>query len=149
MRDKSKFRYAEKCLYEYKRNLAALDVLREDLRVERAGSDVHAQNYQFTFGFNNEPSNPVQARLIRLETLEDRIKKLERVTQPITRLINDLISEENLESSNNKILYDILRLMYFGKNKPVVIRDELAISKRSFSLFRVELVMTAADYLAL
>ena len=147
--EKNKFRYAEKCLYEYKRNLAALEVLRRDLIVERAGSDVHAQNYQLNFNFGGEPSNPVQARLIKIETLEDRIKKLERVTQPITRLINDLNSDENLEGSNNKMLYEVLKLMYFGKNKPVSIRDELAISKRSFSFFRVELVKTAIDYLAL
>ena len=32
MRERDKFRYAERCLYDYKRNVAGLKVLREDLR---------------------------------------------------------------------------------------------------------------------
>ena len=42
MKDKTSFRYAEKCLYEYKRNMAGLKVLRDDLRVLEASTDVHA-----------------------------------------------------------------------------------------------------------
>lgn len=83
MQEKNKFRYAEKCLYEYKRNIAALNVLREDLRVERAGTDVHVQNYQFSFGFNSEPSNPVEARLIKIESLERRIQQLSDRSEPL------------------------------------------------------------------
>lgn len=149
MKEKNKFRYAEKCLYDYKRNIAALDVLREDLRVEKAGTDVHAQNYQFSFGFNGTPSNPVEARLLKIENIENKIKMLERYTKPITQMIDDLTAPENLEGSDNNILMNILKLMYFGKNKPYVIRDELNICKRTFSLKRRELIDMVKGYLAL
>ena len=36
------FKFTEKCLYNYKANLSRIGVLEEDLRVLRAGSDVHA-----------------------------------------------------------------------------------------------------------
>ena len=149
MKQKDKFRYAEKCLYEYKRNLACLEVLREDLRVERAGTDVHAQNYQLMFNFTGEPSNPVQARLLKIETLEERIRKLERWTKPITLLMNDLNSPDSLDSSHNKELYEVLRLMYLGKNQPDVIIDELRIARRTLARRRRELVLTAINYLGL
>ena len=149
MKQKDKFRYAEKCLYEYKRNLACLEVLREDLRVEQAGTDVHAQNYQYMFNFTGEPSNPVQARLLKIETLEERIRKLERWTKPITMLLKDLTSPDSLDTSHNKELYEVLRLMYLGKNQPDAIIDELRIARRTFYNRRRELVYTAISYLAL
>ena len=149
MKQKDKFRYAEKCLYEYKRNMACLEILREDLRVERAGSDVHVQNYQYTIDFNGIHSNPVQARMIKIEQLEERIRKLERWTKPITQLEKDLTSAESLDTSRNKELYEVMKLMYFGKNPPDAIIEELKIARRTFYNRRRELVYTAISYLAL
>ena len=149
MKQKDKFRYAEKCLYDYKRNQACLEVLREDLRVAQISSDVHAQNYQYTFGFNGEPSNPVQARLIKIEALEERIKQLERITKPLTLLIENLNAPEVLDGSENKMLYEILRLMYLGKNIPDAIIEELKIARRTFFNRRRELVNLAVSYLGL
>lgn len=128
--------------------MIALGVLHEDLRVEQAGTDVHAQNYQFSFNFGSEPSNPVQARLIKIEQIEGRIKQLERLTKPITKLINDLDTPENLKGSNNKVMLEILKLMYFGKNNSGVIADELHMAKRTFLRLRRELVYIAMGYLA-
>ena len=149
MKQKDKFRYAEKCLYEYKRNMACLEILREDLRVERAGSDVHVQNYQYTIDFTGNPSNPVQARMIKIEQLEERIRKLERWTKPITQLEKDLTSAESLDTSRNKELYEVMKLMYFGKNQPDAIIEELRIARRTLSRRRRELVITAINYLGL
>ena len=149
MKQKDKFRYAEKCLYEYKRNIACLEILREDLRVERAGSDVHVQNYQYEINFSGTPSNPVQARVIKLEQLEERITKLERWTKPITQLMKDLTSAESLDTSHNKELYEVMKLMYFGKNPPDAITEELRIARRTFARRRRELVLTAISYLGL
>lgn len=147
--EKNKFRSAEKWLYGYKRNMAGLKVLREDLRVAQAGLDVHAQNYQYTFNHNGEVSSPVHARVERIESLETRIMWLERYTTPITQLIEDLTAPEVLEYSENKALMDILRLMYFGKNPPEMIIDELKIARRTFFKRRRELVNMAISYLAL
>ena len=149
MKQKDKFRYAEKCLYEYKRNMACLEILREDLRVERAGTDVHVQNYQYEINFTGMPSNPVHARLVKIEQLEERIRKLERWTKPITQLEKDLTSAESLDTSRNKELYEVMKLMYFGKNQPDAIIEELKIARRTFYNRRRELVYTAISYLAL
>ncbi|MBR2209760.1 MAG: hypothetical protein IJ859_13220 [Synergistaceae bacterium] len=148
MQEKNKFRYTEKCLYEYKRNIAALDVLREDLRVEQAGVDVHAQSYQLNFSFNSEPSNPVEARLIKIENLEHKIKTLERFTKPVTQLMSDLDTAENLEGSDNELLLNILKLLYFGKNTVDAVLCELHIAPRTFTRKRRELVFMASSYLA-
>ena len=149
VQEKNSFRSAEKWLYGYKRNLAGLKVLREDLRVAQAGLDVHAQNYQYTFSATGEVSSPVHARVEKIESLEGRIRWLERYTKPITQLIEDLTAPEVLEYSENKALMDILRLMYFGKNPPDVIIEELKITRRTFFRQRRELVNMAISYLAL
>ena len=149
MKERDKFRYAEKCLYEYKRNMACLKVLREDLRVEEAGTDVHAQNYQYSFGFTGEPSNPVEARHVKIETLKERIKVLERYTKPITELIGDLTGADVLNGSNNAALMEVLRLHYFGGNTLDAIVDELKIARSTFYHRRRQLVYVAITYLAL
>lgn len=149
MKQQNSFKYAEKCLYEYKRNLVGLRVLREDLRVMQAGLDVHAQNYQYTFNFTGEVSNPVQSRLLKIESLEERIRKLERVVNPITQLIEDLTAPEVLEYSPSNDLLQVLKLMYFGKNPPDAIINELNIARRTFFRQRRELVNMAISYLAL
>ena len=147
--EQNNFRSAEKWLYGYKRNMAGLNILREDLRVAQAGLDVHAQNYQYTFSATGEVSSPVHARVEKIESLEGRIRWLERYTKPITQLIEDLTAPEVLEYSENKALMDILRLMYFGKNSPEVIIEELKITRRTFFRQRRELVNMAISYLAL
>ena len=123
--------------------------MREDLRVAQAGLDVHAQNYQYTFSATGEVSSPVHARIEKIESLEGRIWYLERYTKPITQLIEDLTAPEVLEYSENKALMDILKLMYFGKNPPDVIIEELKIARRTFFKRRRELVNMAISYLAL
>ena len=149
MKQKDKFRYAEKCLYGYNRNMACLKVLRDDLRIAEAGTDVHAQNYQDTFGFTGEPSNPVEVRQIKIENIQGRIRMLERCTAPITSLIEDLTSPNVLNGSNNVAMMDIMRLLYFGGNTPDAIIEELKIARRTFFKRRRALVYTTIAYLAL
>ena len=149
MKEKDRFRYAEKCLYDYKRNMACLKVLRDDLRVAESSTDVHVQNYQYSFGFNGEPSNPVEARQVKIEKLHERIQMLERYTKPITGMIEDLTTPDSLNGSNNEAMMEILRLMYFGGNLPDSIIDELKISRRTFFSRRRTLVYIAISYLAL
>lgn len=146
--DKDRFRHAEKCLYGYKRNVACLKVLREDLRVLEASTDVHAQNYQYQFTETNVPSNPIEARQIKMEALQARIRKLERCTNPITELMRDLTSPDVLNGSSNLALMEILKLMYFGGNTPDVIISTLNIARRTFFKRRRELVNIAITYLA-
>ena len=149
MKQKDKFRYAEKCLYNYKPNLACLEVLRGDLQIKRSGSDVHAQNYQSTFGFSGEPSSPVYSHVVSIETLEEKIRHIERWTNPITKLIADLNNPYTLAGSKNIDLLHLLNFMYFGENTPKEVMNELKISNRTFTRRRKELVNITIDYLGL
>ena len=123
------FKYAEKCLYDYKRNVACLELLRSDLRLERSGTDVHAQNYQYAFNFTGTPANPVEARLLRIERIEERILQLERCTQPISRMIEDLQAPYVHEGSAKADMYPLMELYYFGQNSLTLVLSELHISK--------------------
>lgn len=149
MTEKDKFRYAEKCLYGYKRNVACLKVLQDDLRIEELGTDVHAQNYHGMFNSAGEPSNPVESRQMKIESLRERIRILERCTNPITALISDLTSPNVLNGSSNAAMMDILKLMYFGGNTLDAIIEELNISRRTFFSRRRSLVYVTIGYLAL
>ena len=149
LKEKDKFRYAEKCLYEYKRNMAGLKVLREDLRIAEISTDVQAQNYQHTFEQTGEPSNPVESREIKIEKIRERIQILERYTKPITELISDLTSPNVLNGSSNEAMMDILRLVYFGGNTPDMVIEELNISRSTFFTRRRLLVYVTIGYLAL
>ena len=149
LKQKDRFRYAEKWLYGYTKNMACLEILRRDLQVKRSGSDVHAQNYQSPYGFSGEPSSPVYSYLVSIETLEERIKYLERWTSPITKLIADLKGPYTLSGSKNTDLLQILTLMYFGENPPKQVMVELRIPDRTFTRRRRELVRIVIDYLGL
>lgn len=149
MKKSDKFRFAEKCLYEYKRNLACLEILHSDLHIARVGLDVKAQSYQLTLDFTGDVSDPVSARLIKIEGIEERINKLERITKPITNLIKDLNGDDVLNGSHNKDLMQVLRLLYFGKNTPEKIMQELNIAKTTYFKRRREIVLAAICYMAL
>ena len=149
MKEKDKFRYAEKCMYKYMKNLACLKILKDDLKIQRAGNDVHAQNYESAGGLTGEPSSPVHSYVVSVETLECRIRYLERQTKPITNLLEDLNSTEMLDGSKKANMMQILTLMYFGENKPKQVIEELKMPKRTFTRRRNELVHLAIAYLGL
>lgn len=143
-----KFRYAEKCLYEYKRNLACLNVLYEDLKVAKASMDVKAQSYN-NLPSGGEVSDPVSSRVVKIEQLEERIRYLERLTKPITTLIEDLNSPDVLNGSYKANLMEVLRLFYFGQNIIDVIIEKLNITERTLRRWRREVVYITICYLAL
>ena len=149
MKEKDKFRYAEKCLYGYVKNQACLKILRDDLKIKRAGNDVHAQNYEKILDFTGEPSSPVHSYVVSIETLELRIQLLERRTKPITKLKEDLNGTEILEGSKKTDLLQILQLMYFGENQPKQVMAELKLSRRTFARRRNMLVRLTIEYLGL
>ncbi len=141
------FRFAEKCLYEYKRNMAGLDILRNDLQTIQAGTDVHAQNYDNALTFTGDPSDPVQTRMMRIEKLEERIRLLERMTQPVTRLVEDLTAPYVLEDSAKAEMYSLMELYYFGQNSIASVMEALHISRKNVYNRRRELVNMAMGYM--
>ena len=141
------YRYAEKCLYDYKKNLACLEILREDLRVAKADIDVHAQNYQYTLDFTGDPSDPVHGRMMRIENIEERIRILERFTQPVTRLIQDLTAPYIHEGSEKAEMYSLMELYYFGQNSITVVMSKLNMSRTMLYFRRQKLVKMAMGYM--
>ena len=141
------FKYAEKCLYEYKRNLAALEILRQELQSERSSTDVHGQNYKDALSFTGTPSNPVLSRLLKIERIECRIKLLTQYTEPVTRLIADLKAPYVLEGSAKAELYTLMELYYFGQNGVGVISDELHMSRQTMYNRRRELIKMLMSYM--
>lgn len=149
MKENHKFRYAEKCLYEYKKNLARLNVLSEDLRVLKCSSDVKAQSYNLIFSSNGRPSDPVFNYVVKIESIEEEIGKIRRVTDPISRMIKDFSAPEVLENSYQHRLFEIMRYVYFGNNSWRDVAQELHIGKSLFFHCKKELVKCAIDYLGL
>ena len=99
----SRFRFAERCLYDYKANTARLEVLRADLKVLDAASSVKVQNYDGIPGSGTH-SDSVSGRLQCIEKVEEDILYLERRTLPIRRLYDDLRENYVLADSPKMIL---------------------------------------------
>lgn len=140
------FRFAERCLYDYKANMARLEVLRADLRILDAASSVKVQAYDGVPG-SGDPQDAPSARLIRIEKVEEDILRLERRTLPIRRLYDDLREDYVLADSPKMILRGILDLFYFGENTWQATAHELGLGKTSFFKNRRELVKLAIRYL--
>ena len=71
-------------------NKSRLKILMEDLRVLRAGSDVHVQQYDKVTGQYYIAYDPVSSYVEKIDRLESLIKRIERNSAPITSLIQDL-----------------------------------------------------------
>lgn len=140
------FRFAERCLYDYKTNVARLEVMRTDLRILDAASSVKGQNYDGLpcLGYLRDA---VSARLERIENLEEDIQYLERRTEPIRRLYDDLRAGYVLEGSPKTTLRRILELFYLGENTWQATAEELGLGRTSFFEKRKELVELAIRYL--
>ena len=146
MDDNFGFRFAERCLYDYKTNVARLEVLRADLRTLDALSSAKGQAYDALpcLGYLRDA---VSARLERIENLEEDIRYLERRTEPIRRLYDDLRAGYVLEGSPKTILRGILELFYLGENTWQATAEELGLGRTSFFEKRKELVELAIRYL--
>ena len=141
-----RFRFAERCLYDYKTNVARLEVLRADLRTLDAMSSTKGQTYD-GLPCSRYPQDAVSARLERIERVEEDILHLERRTLPVRRLYDDLRESYVLEGSPKTILRGILELFYLGENTWQATASELGLSRMSFFRRRNELVALSLRYL--
>ena len=103
------FRFAERCLYDYKTNVARLEVLWADLRTLDAISSAKGQTYD-AIPCLGHLRDAVSARLERIEGVEQDILHLERRTLPIRRLYDDLREDYILEGSSRKKHFNIRSL---------------------------------------
>ena len=146
MNVRESFRFVEKCLYNYPANLARIEVLKEDLRVLRAYGDTRSPSIQLTFNFSNTYSDPVVAHVEKVQRLEAQIQRLERITKPITKLMEDV---KRMKGTNHLEQKEILEQFYFSGVPLSEVADSLHRSKRTLSRRRKFLVYKIMEYLGL
>ena len=117
----------------------------ETLRHERGIGNGQRHNNALTF--TGDPSDPVQTRMMRIEKLEERIRLLERFTQPVTRLVEDLTAPYVHEGSAKAEMYSLMELYYFGQNSIASVMEALHISRKNVYNRRRELVNMAMGYM--
>ena len=146
MREVDAYRKAEKCLRGYKINTARLDELRAELKELQAGSDIHAQNYSGRILTVASVADPVGAYVQKVLTLEHRISVLERYTQPIQQLQDDL-----QRSTDGASRHMLLRLeQHYLTGVPMTRLLEITgWNKSTFYSRRLSLVSLAVEYLKL
>ncbi|MBQ9420042.1 MAG: hypothetical protein IJU31_06690, partial [Synergistaceae bacterium] len=125
MTEKEIAAYVEECLQGYPANLTRIDVLRKDLAILRDRGDVQAQNYVRIYNNDSRTthSDPVPAYVERIQKLEEEIERLQRITDPITKMIQDLKTPYATDSSLNSDFIKIMGLSYFGRNPVNTILD--------------------------
>ena len=140
-----KFKFVEKCLYDYPKNCAKVDVLRLDLEVLRKNGDVKAQSYDNdSRGSEGGHSDPVWSFVEQVERLEKQIFKLERITTPITRLTRELKMSKGTRKAD---LLQVLELYYFEDATSKESEDELHLDRKTLFRRRKYLVSLAGEYL--
>ena len=141
------FRFAERCLYDYRENVARIEALRVELKSLDALSSVKVQTYDGIPG-SGWICDTVSERLERIERVEQHILFLERRTLPITLLEADLSSPYVLEPAKKEML-GILRLRYIHSSTWERTMAVLNIGKSTYLRRRKDLVGMAIRYLAL
>ena len=130
--------YVERCLYEYRENLALIDTLKSEIEDLLS---VRAQNYESNIGGGQ--SNPVEAVTMKKLYLERRLNRVERTTRTIKRLDEDLCGSDVRVQQMSRIL----KLKYFrGESIDYVLRS-MAISPSTYWRRNGELLRKARKYL--
>ena len=149
MTEKEMLQYIDECLEDYPSNLTRIEVLNRDLSELRASSDVHAQNYLVIRNKDSKirHSDPVVSYVLKIERLEEEIKRLQRITEPISKMIQDLKTPYASEDSLNNDYIKILGLYYFGRNPVQIILDITQWSRAAFFRKKKQLALLAKNYL--
>ena len=143
--------YIEECLQDYPANLTRIEVLRRDLEVLRASTDVkgHMLSALGESRKKRAPSDPVHEYVAKIERLEFEIERLDRITMPITRMIKDLKSPYALKGSLNDDFIKVLGLYYFGRNTMDIVLKSGGWSRATFFRRKKELIKLTQDYLGI
>ena len=149
MTEKETLQRVEECLEDYPANLTRIEVLNKDLRVLRASTDVQAQNY---LSIRNKErkgnhSDPVVSYVLKIEKLEEEIERLKRITEPLSKMIQDLKTPYATEDSLNNDFIKILGLYYFGRNPVQIVLDITRWSRAGFFRKKKQLILLAKTYL--
>ena len=141
------FKFAESCMFQYLRNTARIESLRDDLKMVDMQSSIKSpiyDEYHPTVGYIDN----IPVRIMKIDMLEGMIAGLERWTKPITRLLNDLDSPYNI-SPERQDLGGILRIRYIYGNTWEKSLEYLKMPKVRFLERRRQLVEMAIGYMGL
>ena len=129
--------YVERCLYEYKANVASIEVMTEEIGEL---SSVHAQKY--TAHSVNGVSDPVGDVTARILGLEAKIAKTERKVIPVEKLRDDLCGSE-LRYTQMK---EVLELKYINHESNHRTQELMAVSESTFRRRKRALLRMASEY---
>ena len=129
--------YIERCLYDYKANIAALEVLiaeRNNLK------SIHGHSYEVIN--SSVGADPVSRTVNNLMALEKKIDRLNKKIRPVNKLISDL-SGRALRLQQIK---KILTLKYLEHENNSYIQKEIGISVSTYWRRVQELLRIARKY---
>ena len=143
MREIDGYRVAEKCLRGYKINTARLEQLRAELKELQAGSDIHAQDYRGRLLTVAGGADPVGSYVHRLMSIEHRISVLERYTEPVRKLREDL--QRSTDTASRHMLL-ILEQHYIAGVPMTRLLEVTGWNRSTFYSRRLSLVALAVSY---
>lgn len=145
---KSKFRFAESCLYNYQLNLSKLATLSDKLEMLERGLSVKAQSYE-AMPCGGDISRPVEQRALQIADIESQIANLKYCTQPIARMMNSLKREYGIDDALNKKILELVELRYFARGSWPQIADKLQVSIDTLKYWRQQVVELTIEHLCL
>ena len=130
-------RYVERCLWEYRENLAMLERLYWLVSVARS---VRGHSYEAHVAGNT--TDPVADVVHRVMQLEKRIRKTYERVKPIERLNKDIAEGAH----QDRYVREVLKMRYMEHVSVDTIRDELHISSSTYGRAKQKLLKIACKY---
>ena len=126
-------------MYRYKSNMRRLDEIKERLREEEMHGDVKVQKYGEQYG-REHVNMGAEDWYVRCEVLRARIRRLERITEGITELMDEL-ADKGRYLRRYEVMLGIMEKVYIeGMNFREYLLSE-GIPERTGYRRRRELVM--------
>ncbi len=139
------YRYAEKVLYSYRRNVETSERLSEELRRLWASGDVHGQSYgQIATGGSGDPVARHVDEILRVEA---RLKRILRRVKAVDEMRKDLREGNVITITSGRNLLLILDGYYIPCLTVNEFLTAFCWSRSIFYVRRRELVMITGEYL--
>ncbi len=139
------YKYTEKILHSYRRNVESALRLQEEIDILRECGDMAGVRY--AEGHTSGSGDPVLSYVMRVEGLESRLKRIKRRVRAVEKLREDLRNGEIITVTSPRNLLRILTEYYIDG---LTVTEFLRITSWVRSTFYArnrELVMIAGEYL--
>ncbi len=139
------YKYTEKILRSYRRNVESALRVQEELDILRECGDMAGMRY--AEGHASGSGDPVLSYVMRAEGLENKLKRIKRRVRVVERLREDLRNGEIITVTSSRNLLRILTEHYIDG---LTVTEFLRITswvRSTFYARRRELVMIAGEYL--